>query len=68
MAEPPHKQADHTVASIPETPQPGQTEYMPTTQPNIIEYEEGLRPSNFQHKVHRSPSVPQNIPPEVHIP
>ena len=35
--DPPHKQADHTAASIPQTPQPGRTEYIPTPQPNVIE-------------------------------
>ena len=64
----PHNQSDHTAASVPQTPQPGRTEYIPTTQPNVIEDEEGLRPANFQHKVHRSPSGPHTIPPEVPIP
>ena len=66
--DPPHKQAYHTPASIPKTPQPGRTEYIPPPQTNGIEYEEGLRPANFQHKVHRSPSGPRIIPPEVPFP
>ena len=65
---PPHNQADHIAASIPQTPHPGQTEYIPTPQPNSIEDKEVVRPANFQHKVHRSPSVPHTIPTEVPIP
>ena len=68
MTDPPHKQADPTAASIPKTPQPGWTEYIPPPQSNVIEDEEGLRPSNFQHKVHRSPSGPHTITPENPIP
>ena len=66
--DPPHNQADHTAASIPNTPPPGRTEYSPTPQPNVIEDEDGLRPANFHHKVHRSSSGPHTIPPEVPIP
>ena len=65
---PPHKQVYHTAASIPKTPQPGRTGYIPPPQPNAIADKEGLRPANFQHRVHRSPSGPHTIPPEVHIP
>ena len=57
VAYPPHKQAGHIAASIPKTPHPKRTEYIPPPQPNAIEDEEGLRPANFQHKVHRSPSA-----------
>ena len=68
MIDPPHKQAYHTAASIPKTPHPGRTEYIPPPHPNVIEDEEGLRPANFQHKFHRSPSVPHTPPPEGPIP
>ena len=67
-ADPPHKPEDHTVASIPQTPQPGRTEYIPTPYHNVIEDEEGARPENSQHKVNRYPSGPHTIPPEVPIP
>ena len=63
--DPPHKQSYHTAASIPQTPHPVRTEYIPTPQPNVIEDEEGGRPANFQHKVHRSPSGPHTIHTEV---
>ena len=66
--DPQHKPGDHTAASIPETPQPGRTEYIPTLHPNVIEDEEGVIPENCQHMVHRSPSGPHTIPPEVSIP
>ena len=58
-----HKPTDHTDASIPQTPQPGRTEYIPTPQINVIEYEEGVRPANCQHKVNRSPSGQHTITP-----
>ena len=66
-ADPPQQQSDHTAAGIPKTLQPGRTKYIPPPQPNAIEDEEGLRTTKFQHKVHRSPSGPQIIPPEVPI-
>ena len=62
---PPYKQSYHTAASIPQTPHPGRPEYNPTPQPNVIEDEEGVRPSNFWHKIHRSPLGPHTIPPGV---
>ena len=68
MTDPPYKQAEHTAASIPNTPQPGRTEYIPPPQTNGIEDEEGLRPSNFHHKVQSLPSGPHTIPPENPIP
>ena len=64
-AYPPHKQADHTAAGILKTLHPRRTKYIPSPQPNVIEDEEGLIPANFQHKVHRFPSGPHIIPPEV---
>ena len=66
--DPPQQQADHTAAGILKMLQPGRTKYIPPPQPNVIEDEEGLRPANFQYKVHRSPSGPHTIPPEVPIP
>ena len=51
-AEPPKQQADHTLASIPKPLHPGRTKYTPPPQPNVIEDEEGVRPTNFQHKIH----------------
>ena len=66
--DPPCKQADHTSASIPQTPHPGRPEYTPTQQPNVIEDEEGVRPENFQHNIHKSPSGPHTIPSEVPSP
>ena len=48
--------------------QPGRTKYIPPPQPNVIGDEEGKEPTNFHHKVHRSPSWPHIIPPEVPIP
>ena len=68
MKDPPHKPVDHTDASIRQTPQPGRTEYIPTPHTDVNEYEEGVKPENFQKKVHRSPSGPHTIPPEVTIP
>ena len=67
-ADPPQLQSYHTASSIPKTLQPGQTKYIPPPQPNVIEDEEGLRPTIFQHNVQRSPSGPHVIPPEVPIP
>ena len=67
-ADPPQKLADHTAASIPKTPQPKCTKYIPSPQPNFIEDEEGLIPENFQHKIHRSPSGPHIFSPEFPIP
>ena len=66
--DPTYNQVDHTAASIPQTPHPGRPEYTHTPQPNVIEDEEGVRPANFQHKIHRSPSGPHTIPPEVPSP
>ena len=66
--DPPHKQAYYTAASIPQTPHPGQNEYIPTPQPNVIEDEKGVRTENCQHKIHRSPSGPQTIPSEIPSP
>ena len=66
--DPPHKHADHTAASIPQTLQPRRTEYIPAPHPNVIEDEEGEIPANFQHKGNRSPSEPHIIPPEFPIP
>ena len=66
--DPPQKQADHTSAGIHKTLQPGRTNYIPPPQLNVIEDEKGLRPTNFQNKVQRSPSGPHIIPPEVPIP
>ena len=64
--DPPYKRAENTAArSIPQTPHPGRPEYTQIPQPNVIKNEEGLRPANFQHKIHRSPSGPHTIPPEV---
>ena len=63
---PPCKQAENTPArSITQTPHPGRPEYTQITQPNVIEDEEVVRPANCQHKIHRSPSGPHTIPPEV---
>ena len=67
-SEPPQQQEDHTSDGIPKTLQPGGTKYIPPPQPYVIEDEEGMRPKNFQHKVHRSPSGPHIIPHEVPTP
>ena len=40
----------------------------PIPHPTVIEDEEGMRATYFQHKVHRSPSGPHIIPLEVPIP
>ena len=48
--------------------QPDWNKPMPSVQPNVIEYEEGKEPTNYQHKVHMSPSGPILTPPELHIP
>ena len=61
-ADTPQQQADHTVAGIPTALQPGWNKYIPPTQPNVIEDEEGMRPTNFQRKVQKSPSGPHIIP------
>ena len=61
-ADTPQQQADHTADSIPTAMQPGRTKYIPRTQPNVIEDEEGMRPTNFQRKVQKSPSGPHIIP------
>ena len=63
-ADPPQRQAEQTVSGIPQTLQPGRIKYIPPPQPNIIEDEEGKKPTNFQHKVHRSPSGTYIIPPD----
>ena len=67
-ADPPQQQAEQIDAGITQTLQPGRTKYTPPPQPNVIEDEEGKKPTNFHHKVHRSPSGPHIIPPEVPIP
>ena len=64
--DPPYKQAENTAArSIPQTPHPVRPEYTQIPQPNVIEDEEGVIPASCQHNIHRSPSVPHTIPPEV---
>ena len=67
-SDPPQQQAEQTADVTPQTLQPGRTKYIPPPQPDVIEDEEGKKPTNFQHKVHRSPSGPHIIPPEVTIP
>ena len=62
------QQAGKTSAVIPQILQPGRTKYIPSPQPNVIEDKEGKEPTKFQHKVQRSPSGPNIIPPEVPIP
>ena len=67
-ADPPQQQAEQTAAMVPKKLQPGCTKYIPSVQANVIEDEEGNKPSNYQHKVHISPSGPHIIHPEVPIP
>ena len=67
-ADPPQQQAEQASASIPQKIQPGWTKYIPSQQPNVIEYEDGKEPEKFQHKFHISPAGPHIIPPEVPIP
>ena len=67
-ADPSQHQAEQTAAIIPRKLQPVWTKYIPSVQPNIIEYEEGTEPINYKHKVHWSPSGPNITPSEVHIP
>ena len=43
------------------------TKPLPSVQPNIIENDEGTYSTSFQHKVHMSPSGPNNILPEVPV-
>ena len=66
-ADPPKQQAEQTYAIIPQKLQPGWNKYIPSVQPNALEDEEGKEPTNYQHKVHISPSGPYIIPPEVPI-
>ena len=68
MTDLPQHQAEQTAAVIPQTLQPGRTKYIISPQPNVIEGEEWKEPTKFQHKVHRSPSGPHIISPDVPIP
>ena len=66
--DPPQQQEEKTAAGIPQTLQQGRTKYIPPPHPNVIEYEEGKKPTNSQQKVHRYPSGPHIISPVVTIP
>ena len=55
-------------AIVPQKVNPYRKKRIPLLQPNVIEDDEGKEPTNYQHKVHMSPSDPSIIPPEVPIP
>ena len=53
---------------VPQKVHTDRTKPLPSLQPNVIEDDEGKESTNFQHKVHMSPSVPIIIPHEAHVP
>ena len=67
-ADPPQQQPVKKYSIVPQKFQPYWTKPIPSVQPDIIEDEEGKEPTNYQHKVHMSPSGTSIIPPEVPIP
>ena len=62
-ADPPQQQTVKKSAIVPQKVHPDRTKPLPSVQPNAIEDDEGKESTNFQHKVHMSPSVPIIIPP-----
>ena len=54
-------------AIVPQKVHPDRTKPLTLVQPNVIEYDKGKEPKNFQNKVHMYPSGPSIIPPEVPV-
>ena len=67
-ADPPQQQPVKKSYIVPQKVHPHWNKPIPSVQPNVIEYDEGREPTNYQHKVHMSPLVPIIIPPEVPLP
>ena len=55
-------------AIIPQKVHPYRTKPLHSVHPNVIEDDKGKEPTNFQHKLHISPSGTSIIPPEVPVP
>ena len=67
-SDPPQHKTVKKSAIVPQEVHPDWTKPLPSVQPNVIEYDDGKEPTNYQHKVHMSPSGPRIIPPEVPVP